>query len=247
MQADATFNLCKYAKMDEVQKTGVAELEAAMEILGLKPSQLAKAAGVSTTTVTRPIKAAREGREGLKHAVSARTLYAVRELVKKAAPDVTADPEPNARIAPGAGPFPLLKYPRSVPVFGTAQGGPEGVFDLNMESGAIDYAPRPPSIADNKRVFAIYVEGDSMWPWRDPGELVYLHETKPPTPGCHVVAVVESLDASEPPRAYLKRLVRRSPSKIEMEQYHPPGPFVLDAKRVSKLLRVLEWSEVYAF
>ncbi len=95
-------------------------------------------------------------------------------------------------------------------------------------------------------IFAIYLKGDSLWPWRGPGELVYLHESRLPNPGCHVVAVVESPDPAEPPRVYLKRLVRRSPSKIEMEQYNPRGALILDAKRVSKLFRVLEWSQVYA-
>lgn len=58
----------------------------------------------------------------------------------------------------------LLDMPKDVPVYGTAYGGQGGDFELNGQ--LIDHARRPPSIASSKTVFCVYVQGDSMAPWR---------------------------------------------------------------------------------
>ncbi|MGH7085416.1 MAG: helix-turn-helix domain-containing protein, partial [Acetobacteraceae bacterium] len=56
---------------------------------------------------------------------------------------------------------------RDVPVYGTAEAGAEGAFHLNTGE-PIDWARRPAGLAGMQGVFAIYVEGDSMVPWRQP-------------------------------------------------------------------------------
>lgn len=132
---------------------------------------------------------------------------------------------------------------RDVPVYGTAQAGPEGSFLLNMGE-PIDWARRPPSLLHIAAIFAIYVEGDSMAPWRQPGDLVFVHEGRPAAPGCHVIAEVWSPARGQPPRAFLKRLLRRTASRVELEQYNPPAVIELAAERVGRLYRVMEWPEV---
>ena len=152
---------------------------------------------------------------------------------------------PNARIAVDAPPLPDFQaMERSIPVFGTAQAGTEGAFQLNMLGGPIDYARRPPVLAGVTSVFAIYCEGDSMTPWRQPGSLIYVSKTRPPQVGSHVVVVLADPDPGNPPSAYIKRLARRCADKIELEQYNPPARIVLPMDRVREVLRVLEWEEV---
>ncbi len=131
-----------------------------------------------------------------------------------------------------------------VPVFGTAQAGSAGSFHLNMLGGPIDWARRPPGLAGVEGVFAIRVEGDSMAPWRQPGELVFIHHNRPAVPGCHVIAEIWSPEPGQPPRAFLKRLLRRTATRVELEQYNPPAIIEFEAERVGRLHRVIEWPEV---
>jgi len=41
----------------------------------------------------------------------------------------------------------------------------------------------------------------------------------------------------------LKRLIRRSGSYIELEQFNPPAKFRVDAARVKAVHRVMRWAE----
>lgn len=132
---------------------------------------------------------------------------------------------------------------RDVPVYGTAEAGPEGAFHLNTGE-PIDWARRPAGLIGMQGVFAIYVEGDSMVPWRQPGERVFVHERRPAAPGCHVIADVWERDPGHPPRAFLKRLLRRTATRVELEQYNPAKVIALEAERVGRLYRVIEWEEV---
>ena len=132
---------------------------------------------------------------------------------------------------------------RDVPVMGTAQAGPTGAFVINSLGGPIGWAQRFAGIIGMSGVFAIYVEGESMLPWRKPGSLVYVHETRPPAPGCHVVVEIEGA-VGEPPLCLIKELVRRSPTKLELRQHNPPGTIEIEQASVRRILRVLEWEEV---
>lgn len=132
---------------------------------------------------------------------------------------------------------------RDVPVYGTAEAGAEGAFHLNAGE-PIDWARRPAGLAGMQGVFAIYVEGDSMVPWRQPGERVFVHERRPAAPGCHVIAEVWERETGHPPRAFLKRLLRRTATRVELEQYNPKKVITLEAARVGRLYRVIEWEEV---
>ena len=132
---------------------------------------------------------------------------------------------------------------RDVPVYGSAQAGPEGAFHLNSGE-PIDWARRPAGLVGVQGVFAIYVEGDSMVPWRQPGDLVFVHEKRPAAPGCHVIAEVWLPEPGHPPRAFLKKLLRRTATRVELEQYNPPAIIELEAERVGRLHRVIEWPEV---
>jgi len=133
---------------------------------------------------------------------------------------------------------------RDVPVYGTAEAGADGAFQLN-NGEAIDWARRPDGLIGVQGVFAIYTEGDSMVPWRDPGELVFVHEIRPAAPGCHVIAEIWEREPGHPPRAFLKKLVRRTATRVELEQYNPRKVIAFEKERVGRLYRVIEWAEVH--
>jgi phage repressor protein C with HTH and peptisase S24 domain len=153
--------------------------------------------------------------------------------------------EANARLADDA-PEPPLKssMARDLPVYGTTEGGPEGTFWLNMGE-PIDRIRRPTGLLGSKKAFALYVEGDSMSPWKEPGQRVYINPDRPPSPGCYVVVEFMSDDPGHPPHAMIKRLIRRSASKIELQQYNPPLEFSIPTEKVVKVYRVLEDDDLW--
>jgi phage repressor protein C with HTH and peptisase S24 domain len=238
MQTAKTAPACKYAHMDDVQKSAVTELRAALEILGVKPAQLAKMAGVAPSTITRPLKA---GGAEVKHAVSLRTLHAVRALVTAAGND---ESQSNAVLAPTSTPAPAFAngiIVRDIPVLGGAQGGEEGAYQAFPEN-IIDYAERPYPLRGAKNVFAIYVVGDSMDPWAQSGDLIYVSRDRPVTPGCFVLAEVASIKKGDGPRSLVKRLVRRTAAHIELEQFNPRK--IIKIAAGSKLYRVYDFKEL---
>lgn len=138
------------------------------------------------------------------------------------------------------------EMPRDVPVYGTAMGANgEGAFVLNQAEGPIDRVRRGPGIAENRQVFAIYVEGDSMAPRFEAGELVYLDPARPVRAGDDIVFVIEPEAAGTPPKAYLKRLVRRTAERLVCEQFNPAGQVEYPARLVRQpIFRVLRLHEV---
>ncbi len=140
--------------------------------------------------------------------------------------------------------FAAAAMPRDVPVMGSTVGGTRGDFSLNGE--VVDYVRRPPAL-ENTNAFALYVQGDSMWPWRAAGSLVYVHPARPPRIGDHVVVEIHGDggdDAGEHP-CYVKRLVERSPRLLRLGQYNPlREDIVFEMASVRSLYRVLEWEEL---
>ena len=83
---------------------------------------------------------------------------------------------------------------RDLPVLGTAMGGEEGAFEFNGE--VVDYVRRPPGLEMARGAFAIYVQGESMAPRYEEGELVFVHPGRPARPD---FAVTYGRSCSAPP------------------------------------------------
>ena len=134
-------------------------------------------------------------------------------------------------------------FPRDVPVRGIAVGGDEGHFAFNGE--VVDYARRPPGISGAKNVFAIYVRGSSMAPRFEEGELLFVHPDRPPLPGCDVLLELKA-DEGEAGQCFVKRLVRRGPSKLTLAQFNPPRDDIeVPLAQVRGLFRILTPSELF--
>ena len=213
-----------------------------MDETGLTPTALARRAGVVPSTVTRFMSG------GAKHTLG------LRSLAKLSAASGIPVPMGAAGLAPGSVPEdankppPLLpqrhEMPRDVPVFGTAMGANgDGAFTINL-GGQVDMVRRGPGIASNRGVFAIYVEGESMAPRFQPGELVYLDKNRPIRTGDDVVLVVEMPGKGDEPRAYLKRLVRRTADRWICEQFNPPKDVEFQVTALKDKFRVLTLNEV---
>lgn len=208
------------------------------EAAGLTQAQLAERANTSQSQIDRLEKGERRLTADWMVRIAAALGVEPRALLGG-----PAGPPPPAR---SASPPPRAEMPRDVPVYGTAMGANgEGAFILNQTGGVVDRVRRGPGIAENQKVFAIYVEGDSMAPRFDPGELVYLDPTRPCRVGDDVVFIVEPEQSGDAPRAYLKRLVRRTADRLICEQFNPAKRVEFPMARVRQpLFRVLRLHEV---
>lgn len=122
-------------------------------------------------------------------------------------------------------------------VLGMAECGEDGHSLWNGE--VVDTVPRPPNLAGAAQAYAVYATGGSMAPRYLAGELVYIHPGRPPTPGCFVLVQMRNPDEGAPPRAFLKRLVKRSGAKVVLEQYDPPKTFNLATDEIISMHRVV--------
>lgn len=223
---------------------------------GLKAADLARSAGLDPSTLHKILSGQRGVSRQFAEPLAAALTVRPEELFARIGSPISVpgggdDPAPGRTLVPplagSLAPSPNsardAALSRDVPVYGTAEAGPEGAFHLNTGE-PIDWARRPAGLIGMQGVFAIYVEGDSMVPWRQPGERVFVHERRPAAPGCHVIADVWEREKGHPPRAFLKRLLRRTATRVELEQYNPPKVITLEAERVGRLYRVIEWEEV---
>ncbi|APG30461.1 Transcriptional repressor [Granulibacter bethesdensis] len=133
--------------------------------------------------------------------------------------------------------------PLVVPVFGAAQGGPLGASGFPDVTEALEWVALPSTLSGIRGIFALYVEGDSMEPWAEHGTRIYIHPTRVPAPRDYVVVVKKSGEY-EDERVIVKRLVRRTATKLLLQQYNPNSQIEIDVKIVSKIYRVIPWNEI---
>lgn len=149
--------------------------------------------------------------------------------------------------------------PKDVPVYGTAIGtsqdiealenGAIAVEQTSLNTGeVIDYLRRPPGLANSRRAYGLYVAGFSMEPAYEPGTVIIVDPSRPPSVQDYVVVYMRGQDDDDAEgrvsSVMLKRLVRRSSTYVELEQYNPPARFRVDATRVAQMHRVLPLAEI---
>lgn len=133
-----------------------------------------------------------------------------------------------------------------LPVYGVAAcHNSHGHEAFEMQGEVIDRVKYPPALTNVPGAYAIYATGDSMEPRYFAGELVYVHPGKPPTPGSFVVVQLHPDHEGGPIRAMIKRLVRRSPSKVTLAQYNPQEEFDLQWDEIRAIHRILNGEELF--
>jgi len=149
-------------------------------------------------------------------------------------------PQANKRETQAAGPAPIYsaeRWPRDLRVLGMAECGPDGWSLWNGE--IIEMTSRPPNLAGAALAYAVYVIGSSMEPRYHSGELVYVHPGRPVDVGAYVLVQVKPSADGEAPRAVIKRLVRRSATKVTLEQFNPKKTVELKTGDIISIHRVV--------
>lgn len=141
----------------------------------------------------------------------------------------------SAQSGQSEGPEDLLR------VLGMAEGGPDG---WNLWNGdVIEMIRRPDNLIGVPGAYAVYVLGTSMEPRYHPGERVHVHPGKPILPGAYVLVQRNPAQEGTPPPAVIKRLVRRSGSKVTLEQFNPKRQFDVPASDIVSIHKIVGSSE----
>jgi len=154
------------------------------------------------------------------------------------------DSEPMRMASFGEQRLAPSEMPRDVPVYGSASCGDDGLFEFNGE--VADYVRRPPRLSAAKDAYALYVANESMVPWREPGQLVYVHPAIAPRVGDYVVVQMHPKKEGQGalPEAYIKRLARLNNESVVLLQYNPRKEISLRRKQIKSLHRIVDWSEL---
>lgn len=131
---------------------------------------------------------------------------------------------------------------KDLPVWFTAEAG-EGAFTMDT-GNAVDTVRRPSGLANTRNAYAIYVEGTSMEPAHDAGDLLYVDPNRKAKVGRDCVVMLRKRDDGDEPRYLLKRLVRRTPTKWVFKQFNPEREIHLEDSRVEAVHLVLKNHEI---
>lgn len=136
------------------------------------------------------------------------------------------------------------QFPRDLPILGSGACGEDGLFELNGQIHG--YARRPPRLMGVRGAYAIYVQGESMWPWRKPGQLALVDPYQPPKIGDFVVVQLKASGKDENHHpAYIKQLVRWNAKELRLHQFNPGEDLTLPAAKVHSVHRVIDdWAEL---
>lgn len=201
----------------------VSNIEAAMARRAVGAIKLAQDAGLGRTAVADILSGRSENpRYATLQKIAAALSVSVEELT------VGQDSSP-ATVEPA-------RYGQAdLPVYASAQGGPDGMV-IVMEP--IEYIRRPDFLDRVPDAFAFYVTGDSMEPRYEQGERLLIHPRRPARAGSDVLVILNTQDGAEH-AAMVKRLVSLSRDKVRLRQFNPPRDFDLSRSEISNIFKIM--------
>ncbi|NMG39839.1 helix-turn-helix domain-containing protein [Chelativorans sp. ZYF759] len=146
---------------------------------------------------------------------------------------------------PAAVPVPAPQdMPNDVPVLGTAAGSHlRGAFQMD-EANIVDWVRRPPALTGAKKAYALYVEGSSMAPEHNAGDLRFVHPGRPPRIGDTVIVQVR-VGANEPIEASIGHYLKKTPTMIVIGKLNPEAQVQLKLDTVIDIHKVLTMNELF--
>lgn len=227
-----------------------ARIQSRLEAVGLSAAGASKRAGLSADGIRNIERAIRSGSHS---GVSTTTLTALAPVLETTvAWLVDGDDAPAATPLPKAGDVRPAEVvfqssatpPKDVPVLGTAAGSGLGNGAFQLTTDVIDYARRPAGLAGARDAYALYVEGESMAPRFEPGDIVFVHPHRKPQPGDYVIIQEADTNNGEP-RAFIKRLVRMTGTTVRVMQFNPEATIDFVIRPGTVVHKVITDTELY--
>lgn len=164
----------------------------------------------------------------------------------------------EALAAPGVGDVSrtFRRAPQDLPVRGTALGhnlrfDEQGSADVEVTlfdpGETVHYVTRPPALLNNDAAYAIYVQGDSMFPAHKDGALRVVNPRAPLRVGDDVVVQLHASDGDDGQAVVsvlIKTLVRRSATFVTLHQLNPDREFRVPVERIASIHRVMDLADL---
>jgi phage repressor protein C with HTH and peptisase S24 domain len=171
------------------------------------------------------------------------------DVREKLAPILEVEPD---QLKPGTvgktstNPIRVAKLPPvqpgdKVPIMGIAEGGPDGHSLWNGE--VIGRVDRHPNLVGVTTGYAIYVTGTSMVPRYEPGEILHVNPIRPPSVGNYVLIQLKPEQDGDAPPALVKKLIKRTASKLTVEQFNPAKTFDISTGDILTIHKIVGSSE----
>lgn len=128
----------------------------------------------------------------------------------------------------------------AIPIVGVVAGSISGRPSLNSAMGFIH---RPPALALAANAYAMYVNGSSMVPKFDHGDLIVVDPDRTPKPGDAVVLQLRTFDGDHIATS-IKLLVSISDTVVTVHQLNPAGTIQHARGAVVAIDKVLKLAEI---
>lgn len=161
------------------------------------------------------------------------------ESVPASLPNIRTDVRPAEVHLPER-----LSMPADVPVLGTAAGSHlRGAFQLEP-GNVIDYVRRAPALRGARNAYALYIEGSSMAPEHNHGDLRFIHPGRPYRAGDSVIVQVQ-LGPNEPVEASIGHYLKKTPTKFVIGKLNPIAEVELSLPTIIAAHKVLTLNELF--
>lgn len=107
---------------------------------------------------------------------------------------------------------------QKIPMYGRAIVGADGVA---MDGRVIGWTFCPPGFEDVDRIYASYINGNTMFPRYKTGEVVWMHPNKPPKGGDDVFLQIQR-EGEEPPLGIAREFIAWDGDTLSVSQHNPP-------------------------
>lgn len=143
-------------------------------------------------------------------------------------------------LRPASGGGDPERAPRDLPVYGSAQGGPDG---MSIDYQPIEYMRRPQALEGVLDAFAFYVVGDSMSPRFRHGERLLVHPRRPVRAGDDILLILKDAGQGEANPAEVNAMVKtylgRKDGAVLVQQYNPPRDFEVEESQIDGMLLIV--------
>lgn len=132
---------------------------------------------------------------------------------------------------------------RDLPVFGTTAGS-HRKGAVQISSDPIDYVRRPPALIGIKGAYSLFVEGDSMSPRFEHGELIFIRADRKARVGDDVVVLLKNGE-HEDHESFIAKLLKLGSDQIVIGKLNPAAEITLDRTKVQAIHKVLTMGDLF--